>query len=72
MFVAEGVGFEPTVRFYPTLVFKTSTINRSVTLPGWENTTQTCDLRVQSTALYQLSYFPIWLPVCDSNTQPIG
>ena len=32
--LAERVGFEPTVVFYATLVFKTSAINRSATSPS--------------------------------------
>lgn len=32
--MVEGQGFEPWVGYKPTLVFKTSTFNRSVTLPS--------------------------------------
>ena len=33
-FVAERVGFEPTIGYKPMLVFKTSAFNRSATSPG--------------------------------------
>jgi hypothetical protein len=33
VFLAERVGFEPTVGYKPTAVFKTAAINRSATSP---------------------------------------
>lgn len=36
-FVAEGVGFEPTVDPRPTLVFETSALNRSAIPPRMVN-----------------------------------
>lgn len=34
--MAEEVGFEPTVGYQPTPVFKTGALSRSATPPSWE------------------------------------
>ena len=33
--MAEGVGFEPTVGYQPTTVFKTAALSRSAIPPAW-------------------------------------
>ena len=47
--MAERVGFEPTVGYKPTPVFKTGTFNRSVTSPNRVTNIET--RRIQKNAL---------------------